>query len=435
MYDVLCLPRLEFPKGFLWGSSTSAYQIEGDHTNNDWYRGGEQGRYKAVCGKACNHYAMYREDVDLIKRLGHQAYRFSIEWSRVETSEGHFDPEATEHYVDLCRRLKEAGIRPWVTLFHFTNPLWFADKGEWNKEENIGCFLRFVEYIVPKIAPYVDGWVPINEYNFYSGAPNQPEDHRRLANYAFNLLLTDAAIYDIIKSYSKGPCASPMAYLALQPMRPADKFDCAMAEYADWVANGWYFHAMRTGELVYPFTDMRYCPQVKGRCDHWAVNMYARDLVDSRRQGCRGGRYHHRALRINQAIEQPWEFSPDELMHNIMRLGDKPVYITENGCNTDDDRFRIVYIALHLAAFRQAVDLGLDLRSYFYWSLMDNYEWGNYDSKFGLVDFDKTTFARTPRPSALFFKDVIQANAVSGEMVRKYLRHLPSSADAEGAGK
>ncbi len=427
MTDLLNLPHLAFPSTFLWGSSTSAYQIEGACGNNDWDRGAREGRWKEPCGKACNHYDLYREDVDLIRQLGHQAYRFSVEWSRIEPAEGQFDAAAAEHYVDLARRLAEAGIKPWVTLFHFTNPVWFADKGEWHQEANVGCFLRFVEYIVPKLAPYVAGWAPINEYNFYSGAPNPPEEHRKLANYAFNVLFADAGSYDIIKAHSRAPCASPMAYLTLQPNRPHDPFDRILAEYADWVANGWYYHAMRTGELVYPFTDARECPQVKGRADFWGVNIYTRDLVDSRRKSCRAaGRHHHRALRLVETADQPWEFGPDELMANLCRLTDKPVYVTENGLATDDDRFRIAYIAQHLAMIRQAMDFGVDVRSYFHWSLFDNYDWGSFDPKFGLVAYDRTTFARHPKPSAWFYKDVIAANAISGELVRKHLRHLPS---------
>lgn len=428
MYDVLSLPKLTFPEGFLWGSSASAYQMEGGNTNNDWFRSGEQGKLAEPCGMACNHYAMYREDVDLIKDLGHQVFRFSIEWSRVETSEGIFDAVAIEHYVDFCRRLGEAGIKPWATLFHFTNPIWFADKGEWHKRENVACFLRFVETIVPKIAPYVDLWLPINEYNFYTGAPVSPAEHHKMANYAFNVLRADAGAYDIIKAHSARPCASPMAYLALQPARAHDFFDRTMADYADWCANGWYYHAMRTGELVFPFTDAEYLPEVKGRADFWAVNMYARDLVSARHQNCRAARHHHRALIINKAHEKnPWEITPDELMANLHRLRDKPIYITENGCNTDDDRFRIAYIALHLAAFRQAIDDGLDIRSYLYWSLLDNFEWGSYDPKFGMVGFDRKTFERHPKPSAAFFRDIVEANGVSGELVQKYLAHLPTS--------
>jgi beta-glucosidase len=409
MHDIFALPRIQFPENFLWGSSTSAYQIEGGNENNDWARAAREGKFPEACGMACNHYALYREDIALLKELGHQAFRFSVEWSRVEPHEGQFDDEAVEHYVDCARRLCEAGIKPWLTLYHFTNPIWFADKKEWHERDNVGCFLRYVEYIVPKLAPYIDGWAPINEYNFYSGAPSQPEDHRRMANYAFNVLLADAGAYDIIKAHSSKPCASPMAYLALQPLRPHDPFDKTMADYADWVANGWYFHAMRTGELVFPFVDMEYHPEVKGRADHWAVNMYARDLVDSRRQRCRGDRYQHRALKINRSHQDnPWEFSPDELLANIMRLNDKPVYILENGCNTDDDRFRVLYIALHVAAFHQALDWGLDLKSYFYWSFIDNYEWGSYDPKFGLTKpLLPVSHARVPGFSGRLFSKTV----------------------------
>jgi len=432
MHDILSLPDLSFPEGFLWGSSTSAYQIEGGNIHNDWHRGEQAGRFSAACGKACNHYELYKEDIDLLKQLGHQVFRLSIEWSRVEPREGDFDAAAIEHYTDVCRRLVEAGIRPWVTLWHFTNPIWFADKGEWHKEENVPCFLRYVERMVAALAPYVDVWLPINEYNFFSGAPNPPADHHRLANYAFNLLFADAGAYDIVKSHRDVPCASPMAYLTLCPRRPHDLFDRTLTDYADWAANGWYYHAIRTGELVYPFTDVRECPRVKGRADFWAVNMYSRDLVDSRAASCRGPRHLHSGLRINRAhADKPWEITPDEILANLMRLKDKPVYVTENGCNTDDDRFRTLYIALHLAAIRQAMDFGLDVRCYLYWSFLDNFEWGSWAPKYGMVGFDTATFERRPKPSAAFFRDVIRANGLSGDLIRKHLPRLPSTTDTE----
>lgn len=426
MHDALQLPAIEFPSGFLWGSSTSAYQIEGADGHNDWDRGAQQGRWAEPCGKGCNHYALYREDVELLRQLGHPNYRFSIEWSRVEPREGMFDAAATEHYVDLARRLVAAGIQPWVTLFHFTNPIWFADKGEWHKEQNVGCFLRFVEHIVPRLAPYVAGWLPINEYNFYSGAPNPPEQHRQLAHYAFNLLFADAGSYDIIKAHSRAPCASPMAYLTIESYRPDDEFDETLARYVDWVANGWYYHAIRSGELVYPFTDARHCPQVKGRADFWAVNMYSTSLVDSRRQSCKPERrYRHRPI---------GQFAPDQLLANLCRLQDKPVYMTENGLATDDDRLRILYIAQHLAMLRQAMDFGVDVRAYFHWSLFDNYEWGSFGPKYGLVAWDKTTFTRQPKPSAWFYKDVIAANGVCGELVRKHLDALGATVGTTAHG-
>ena len=121
------------------------------------------------------------------------------------------------------------------------------------------------------------------------------------------------------------------------------------------------------------------------------------------------------------------EISPDAVLDNLVRLQDKPVYITENGCCCDDDRYRIRYMASHYAAFRNAIDLGVDLRGLFHWSLMDNWEWGSYAPRLGLVDVDRTTFQRTPKPSAWFYKDIIAANGLSGEMVCKHLDQNPIS--------
>ena len=435
MHDILNMEPITFPEGFLWGTSTSAYQIEGGNTRNDWHRAEQAGRFSEPCGKACDHYHRYREDIELMRSLGYPAFRFSVEWSRVEPREGEFDSEAIEHYVDVCRQLQAAGIEPWITLFHFTNPVWFADLEEWHNRQNIDHFLRYVERIVPVLAPYAKGWLPINEYNFYAGAPSLPADHDRMANYTFNLLFADAGCYDIIKTCSDAPCASPMSYLTPVPMRPHDLFDQTLASYVDWVANGWYYHAIRTGELVYPFTNARDCPEIKGRADFWAVNMYTRNMVDSRRGNTKGERHLHSTLRINAThAKDPWEFAPGDLMANLLRLDDKPVMVTENGCNTDDDRFRILYIALHLAALRQAMDFGQDIRGYFHWSFLDNYEWGSYASKYGLVGFDPETSERQPKPSAFFLRDVIQANGLSGETIRKYLGRIPSMTDPHGAG-
>jgi beta-glucosidase len=157
--------------------------------------------------------------------------------------------------------------------------------------------------------------------------------------------------------------------------------------------------------------------------------MYTRRLIDGRSGNLRSQRYLHKNLPLIDMDFYLDEMSPDQLMHNLERLKDKPVYITENGCACNDDRFRIVYMALHYAAFRQAIDHGVDLRGLFYWSLMDNYEWGSYLPRFGLVDCDRKTFVRTPKPSAGFYRDIIAGNGFSGEVVRKYLQHLPSKTD------
>ncbi len=432
MYDVLSLAPVKFPEGFIWGSSSSAYQTEGDNFNCDFYQAELDGHMKEPCGKACNAYAMYKEDIAMIQRLGHKAYRFGVEWSRVETARGEFNAEAVAHYVDMARRLRDAGIQPWVTLHHFSNPLWFTKLGEWHQRANVDAFLEFVEHLVPRLAPYIAGWVPINEYNLHGGMPPQPENHKKMAAYKFNFLLADAGTYDIIKAHSAAPAASCMAYVPFQGSQPHDRTDAMMADYTDWCSYGFYYHAIRTGEWVYPFVDGGYFPQLKGRADFWAANMYVRQLVNSRSGACKGERYPHTFLPL---IDNPDfyanEFSPDHLMWNLQRLKDKPVILTENGCCADDDRFRIAYLAMHLAAFRHAIDTGVDLKGYFYWCLMDNYEWGSYLPRFGMVDCDRQTFVRTPKPSSSFYRDIIAANGFSGQTVRKYLDRLPSRADGK----
>jgi beta-glucosidase len=162
--------------------------------------------------------------------------------------------------------------------------------------------------------------------------------------------------------------------------------------------------------------------------DFWAVNYYTRHMVDARRAGLEGPRFKHKALKMIPMDFYLEEMYPEGLVANLERLADRPAYITENGCSTSDDRFRIVYLALQLSALSEAIERGVDVRGYFYWSLMDNYEWGSFVPRFGLVAVDFETFQRTPKPSALFYREVIRRNGFDGEMIRRYLPELPTLA-------
>ncbi|HOV69736.1 MAG TPA: family 1 glycosylhydrolase, partial [Clostridia bacterium] len=170
MYDVFSLPEIKFPAGFVWGSSTAGHQIEGDNIYSQlWetekaYDDGFCGTH-VKSGKTCNHYELYPADIELLTRLGHQAFRMSIEWSRIEPAEGRFDTEAVKHYIDELALLKKHGIKVFVTLHHFTHPLWFEKLGQFYILENVKYFERYLEYIVPQISEYVDFWNVINEFN------------------------------------------------------------------------------------------------------------------------------------------------------------------------------------------------------------------------------------------------------------------------------
>jgi len=422
MYDVFSLPEIKFPAGFVWGSSTAGHQIEGDNIYSQlWetekaYDDGFCGTH-VKSGKTCNHYELYPADIELLTRLGHQAFRMSIEWSRIEPAEGRFDTEAVKHYIDELALLKKHGIKVFVTLHHFTHPLWFEKLGQFYILENVKYFERYLEYIVPQISEYVDFWNVINEFNLGN------EEQR--ITYKLNMIRAHARGYHIIKKYSRAPVSSAHAFVHYMPYRPYDKYDKLMTEFCDFRDHEFFFHAIRTGEILYPMRDARYDPDVKGTVDYWSVNCYTRDMIDARKADCKGKRYNHKELKMIDMDFYLEEMYPEGVIAILGRLTDYPVYITENGCSCNDDRFRIVYLALYLAALKEAIDLGVDVRGYLYWSLLDNYEWGSYLPRFGLVNVDFATFERTVKPSAEFYREIIQNNGFSGETVKKYLSELP----------
>lgn len=420
MYGILNLPEIKFPEGFIWGSATAGHQVEGDNIHSQNWALEQEGKIKIKSGKACNHYEMYREDVKLIKELGHKAYRMSVEWSRIEPVEGEFCKEAVGHYIDLLNRLKEENIKVYVTLHHFTHPLWFEKKGAFHKAENIAYFERYVNYIVHLLAEYVDSWNVINEFNLYGGAEQ--------ANFKINMIKAHARGYHVIKQYTGAPVSTAHAFIDYFPYRRHDRLDIIMTDYMDWMNNEFFFHAFRTGEIVLPHTDVVYDPEVKDAMDYWSVNYYIRQMVDARLMKPESGkRFEFTRLKLIPMDFSHDEFFPEGLVTCLERLKDRPVIITENGCATDDDRFRIVHMILHLYALKEAIDRGVDVSGYLHWSLMDNYEWGSFVPRFGLVHVDFDTFKRTPKPSALFYREIIESNRLNARIISNYLKEIPAA--------
>jgi beta-glucosidase len=418
MYDIFSLPEFCFPEEFLWGSSTAAHQIEGDNKNSQFWHMEQNLPKEKQSGKACNSYELYKDDIELIASLGHQVYRFSIEWSRIEPEEGQWNLDAVTHYRDLLKRLKEKGIKAFVTLVHGTVPYWFFKKNEGFKSyDNLKYFERYVEYIVPIISDYVDGWNVWNEA--ISSAPGEEVTN-------FNMIKAHAKGYHIIKQYSKAPVSSSHAFVQRFPYKFNDEFDNVMAKLIDFKSHGFLLHAIRTGELVMPYMDAEYIPEVKEAMDFWSVNIYTRGLVDSRKANLKAERFPWKKLSMIEEDFYLDEMYPECIGAMLERLKDRPVYITENGCSCDDDRFRIIYISLYLSAINEAIKRGVDVRGYIYWSLMDNFEWGSFLPRFGLVNVDFETFKRTPKPSADFYREIIENNGLSQKTIRKYIKEIPS---------
>ena len=418
MNDVFSLKDFEFPKDFLWGSGYAGHQVEGNNVNSNRYRMETEGDWKEKSGLACNSYELYREDVELVSSLGHQAFRTSVEWSRIEPVEGTFDKDAADHYVKFFAALKEKGIKVFCTLVHIAFPAWFEKKGSFAKRENLGVFERYLEYIVPKVAPYVDYWNVLNEHNLAGDV-----------EYKMNSVAFHARGYHVIKKYSKAPVSTAHALVYCQPYRPHDVWDNHMAKHFDLMNNEFFFHAIRTGEMVLPFTDGYYDKEIKGTADFWSINTYVRRMCDARKGNGIGKRYDFAKRDFIDMQFYLAEFNPECVIANLSRLTDKPVIITENGCSCDDDRFRIEWIALYLSALKESIDMGIDVRGYLYWSTIDNYEWTSFLPRFGLVDCDFKTFKRTPKNSAYFYKEIIENNGFNQEILRKYLKELPSLKD------
>jgi beta-glucosidase len=420
MYDIFSLPDFNMPEGFLWGSATAGHQIEGNNIHSQWWHKEQRDSSLSKSGKACNHYELYKEDVQLISDLGHQAYRLSLEWSRFEPVMGQWDSSVEKHYIELLSSLKEQGIKTFVTLLHGTYPQWFEELEAFAKYDNLKYFENYVQKVVPLISDYVDGWCILNE-NISSALG--------YGDLNFNFIKAHARGYHIIKQYSTAPVSTAHAFVQRYPNRMYDEFDNIMAKLTDLRANGFLLHAIRTGELVYPYKDAEYIQEVKDTVDFWAVNIYTRSLIDSRKKDLKADRFKHKKLKMINMEFYLDEMYPEGTTATLERLKDKPVYITENGCSCNDDRFRIIYIALYLSAIKDAIDRGVDIRGYFYWSLMDNYEWGSFLPRFGLVDVDFGAFTRTPKPSAAFYRDIIQNNGFNQEILRHYLKQVPSICD------
>ncbi|HZZ99156.1 MAG TPA: glycoside hydrolase family 1 protein [Candidatus Paceibacterota bacterium] len=413
------MERLEFPKGFLWGAATSAHQVEGDN-HNDWSEWEKsparlaqlkrEGKDPAdfISGKACDSYNRYAEDFDIAKELGHNVHRFSIEWSRIEPEEGKFDEEAIEHYKRLIDALRERGIEPMVTLWHFTNPVWFAQKGGFLSPKSPEYFTRYVKHVVDKMKDRVGLWITFNEAtSVYAGMsyalgvwPPQMRSLRRYLKIQNNFIKAHILAYrEIKKIYSDVSQSGP-------PL-PDTSHNIAMVgaveNFSHVIAGPWL---KALAWIIDHFRNMRFWHKVAPYQDFLGLNYYTiRRLPDSRK-----------ARSVQEfAEEMSWEIYPEGIYQALLRLKKfkKPVYITENGIADRTDLKRAKFIRDHLYWVHKAINSGVDVRGYMYWSLLDNFEWAHgFGPRFGLTEIDYKTFKRTIRPSAYEYAKICKDNAL-----------------------
>ncbi|MCX5703314.1 MAG: glycoside hydrolase family 1 protein [Candidatus Omnitrophica bacterium] len=416
---------IQFPQGFLWGAATSAYQVEGDNSNSDWWEWEKRAGLKETSGRACRHYELYKEDFDLARALNHNAHRLSIEWARIEPQEGRFSSKELGHYREVILALRERGLQPIVTLHHFTNPLWFARLGAFAGKKAERYFLRYIEQVVSALCDQVRFWVTINEpmvyvYHAYILGiwPPQGKSLWKAKFVTDNLILSHIKAYRLIHSiYKKRNLPSPFVSIA-------KNVQAFVACNADSPAQGALPQAnlktllmrQKNRFAVYLRDRLYNLEFVKKLIRHHTldfigINYYSRSLVAAQNWGirsllldvCQG---NHSQLKKNSL---GWDIYPQGLHHLLLSFKrfHLPLFILENGICTQDDNLRWDYIRAHLQQIKSAMDQGVNLLGYLYWSLLDNYEWDKgFTPRFGLVEVDYHTYKRSVRESARKFSEV-----------------------------
>jgi len=403
-----------FPKGFLWGTSSAAHQVEGDNRNCDWWEWEQQpgrianGDSSAV---ACDHYHRYREDFALLRELNQNAHRLSIEWSRVEPSEGVFDSRQIRHYRDVLGDLREQGIMPMLTLHHFTNPLWFVRKGGWAVGEAPRAFLQFVNRVVDELGDLVGMWCTINEptiigANGWITGEFPPGRHGDLAGQyrvTSHLHRAHELAYAAIKRrFPDAPVGLSHHKFLFMPAT-SKRRDRLAGAAAQLVTDRWPVGPGRLRRVVEASSDYI------GIAHYWG-QLCAFDPRRPKDQFVR--RFNPSA---DFLTDMGWVSKPEwmRLVLNEVRRYRKPVYVTENGIATTDDSRREQYLTWILANIHAAVDDGVEVRGYFHWTNMDNFEWARgYGPRFGLIAVDRKTLERTIKPSGRLYARIAAANAL-----------------------
>ena len=397
--------KLKFPKGFLWGSATSAYQTEGNNTKSDWWawehsfkreqRLRAQGKDPKdfYSGIACDSYNRFDEDFALAEHLSQNAIRIGIEWSRIEPKEGIFDEKELDHYEKVLQSAKFHNLATFITLHHFTSPLWFFNQGGFANSQNIHYFVRYTKLVTERFSQYADFWLTFNEPEIYATHgylfakyPPQIKSLRLTYRVIRNLIKAHNIVSAFIRENIRKPVGMAYHLSDLQPFGFLGGIVTSLAHYFadDYILN----HTIQ-------------------QCDFIGANYYTHVHL-----GLFGRRKH--SATNHQVTDVGWGIHPEGLERVLLELRSykKPIYITENGLADAQDTRREKFIKDHLYYTYRAISQGADVRGYLHWSLIDNFEWAEgYGPRFGLVEIDREDFLRRKvRYSAIKYAEICKHN-------------------------
>jgi beta-glucosidase len=403
----------KFPDGFYWGAATASYQVEGGIEQCDWAEAAREGRVPP-CGRACDHYNQYEADFDLAKVLGHTAHRFSVEWARIEPEEGRFDPEAIAHYRAVLQSLNERGIKPFVTIWHFTLPLWFTEKGGFERSDSPDIFARFAAHVVEELGDLCEHFSTMNEPNVFGSngwLRGSWPPFKRFAVTDMVSITNSGRIYESKASKGLRPfflylrvmknlaLSHNAAYTAIKQVSP--ETEVSVVKHVIVFAANWNpLNKIKAALANYAWTSI-FMNRVKNHTDSIGLNYYFYTQFGDTRQW--------------KKTDMDWNFAPEHIYDALMRLNkyNKPLFVSEGGLADHDDSDRAEYITKQVEGTWRAIQAGADVRGHLYWSLMDNYEWAlGFEKQFGLIKINYDTLEREVRPSAYVYKEIIDNNAI-----------------------
>lgn len=419
------MTELKFPEKLIFGAATSAYQIEGA-VDNDWVAWERAQRLKVkdvYCGDGIDHLSRWREDLGLLFELGAQAYRYSVEWSRIEPRPGEFDDDALWHYVRIAEALRARGVLPVVTLHHFTHPRWFHEKTPWESPASVDAFARFARRVVSAIGA-VPAYVTLNEPNvvlnggFLAAAiPPGRADLKAMGKACANMIRAHAAAHAVIRELAPtariGLAHNVLHFAPARPYFPPDRL---LVRVAHRMWNDAIPDAIAHGELEmhipFVYRHRERIPEAKGTLDFLGLNYYTRVHLALKLLAKVPCELRYLDTTRKGLTDIGWEDYPEGLYRHLKdfaRYG-LPIWITENGIDDRAGNRRSQFLYEHLHAMLRAMAEGVNVEAYLHWSLLDNFEWlEGYGPRFGLYHVDFQTRVRTATPAANYLRRLIQA--------------------------
>lgn len=408
--------RLTFPPDFVWGAAAAAHQVEGANWGSDCWalEHARPSFFAEPSGDACDHLHRYTDDIALLAGLGLKAWRFSIEWARVEPEEGEFSKAALDHYARVIDCCLAHDVAPVATFHHFTNPRWVARDGGWADDRIVDRFARYCERTAEALGAGLAYACTINEANIPDAIAAQMR--RVVEKYPEQAAAAYAALGAPVQAFflfAGGEGYTRRAIAAHAKGRDAIK---AAAPHVPVGMTLSIQHSLAENEAaangLAAYKQQAYAPYYEAaRADDFiGVQTYTRQLIDA------AGRPHRRPPEGVEVTQMGYEYRPDalaEVCREVWAATRRPLFVTENGIAADDDSRRAAFIREALAALHPLIGEGVDLRGYLYWSLLDNFEWlYGYRMQFGLIGVDRATQARAIKPSAVMLGEIARANAL-----------------------